>query len=352
MTERWVQLGGSRRRTIVFLVVGLVVSAVLLWFALSKVSYDQVEDAFKRADWGWFPIAIAVLVVSIWIKAIRWRMLFDEREEMTLGLSFAATNIGGLFNNLLPQRAGELTRVVAVHRGSGISRVETGATIVAERMMDVFAIGVIGLAFWPFFPQARWVTIVEIVSIVAVAGPVLAILAGRGFRTHLPGLVQRLLHKLPRVGHERSHQFTESLAAGTRMLLKPHRLMPIVALSLATWIVVCFALWLVLQMFDFNIDSVPAMALVLVGTSFAVAIPAAPGAVGVFEAAAQASLVVFGLSASDALSFAVVAHLMVFFPFIVLGLIGMLQIRHINKVRLVPWEETPEELPKSPASTT
>lgn len=331
--SKWAEFTGPRKRITLALIVGAVVSAVLLWVALRKVSYHQMAEAFSRADWWWFPVAFAALVCSIGVRAERWRLLFDDPHKVSWRLGFAATNIGILFNNLLPQRAGELTRVVAVKRASGVSRVETLGTIVAERMLDVFVLGVIGLAFWPFFPSTNWVFAVEMVCIAATAGPMLVVALLSGFRAHLPGVVQRLLHKLPRVGHERSHEFTASLAAGTRVLLKPHRLFPLIMLSFLCWGLAGFANWFVLLMFDFHVDAVPAMALVLVSVTFAVAIPVGPGAVGVFEAAAQASLVAFGLNASDALSYAVVAHVLVFFPFVALGLLGIWTVGRMSKAR-------------------
>lgn len=315
------------------LVAGTGVSAILLWAALRKVSYQEIIDAFSGAHWGWLPLALATFLVSVGVRSERWRLLFDDPHKLSTRLSFASLNIGFLFNNLLPQRTGELTRIVAVHRGAGISRVETGATIVAERLTDVFVLGAIGLAFWPLFPKGDWVFVIKLVCVAAVAGPILAVALLSGFRRHVPRLVQRMLNRMPYVGHDRSHQFTQSLAAGTRVLLKPHRLFPIVLVSFLAWGLTGLANWFVLQMFDFQIDEVPAMAFVLVAVSFAVAVPVSPGAVGVFEAATQASLVAFGLSASDALAYAVVTHALIFFPFIVLGLLGILTVGRMSKAR-------------------
>jgi uncharacterized protein (TIRG00374 family) len=330
----WVELKGSaRRRAALALLVGTGVSAILLWVALRGVSYGKMSDAFSGAHWGWLPLSLAALLVSVGIRSQRWRLFFDDPHKLSAKLSFASLNIGVLFNLLLPQRAGELTRIVAVHRGAGLSRIETGGTIVAERLTDVFVLGAIGLAFWPLFPDSRWVSLVEIVCIGAVAGPVLIVALLSGFRSHLPRIVQRLLSRVPYVGLERSLRFTQSLAAGTRMLLKPRRLFPIMLLGFLAWGVMGLANWLVLQMFNFGIDAVPAIALVLVAVNFAVAIPVGPGAVGVFEAATQASLVAFGLSASDALSYAVVAHALVVFPFILLGGLGIITVGRMSRAR-------------------
>jgi uncharacterized protein (TIRG00374 family) len=301
-------------------------------------------DAFSGAEWGWLPLSLAALLVSVVIRSARWRLFFDDPHKLSARLSFASLMIGVLFNILLPHRAGELTRIVAVHRGAGLSRVETGGTIVAERLTDTFVLGAIGLAFWPLLPNSRWVSLVEIVCIGAVAGPVLAVVLLSRFRGHLPRMVQRLLNRVPYVGLERSHQFTQSLAAGTRMLLKPRRLFPIVLLGFLAWGSMGLANWLALQMFNFEIDAVPAMALALVAVNFAVAIPVGPGAVGVFEAATQASLVAFGLSASDAFSYAVVAHALVVFPFILLGGLAIITVGRMSRARSATWSPSRQTL--------
>jgi uncharacterized protein (TIRG00374 family) len=330
----WVELKGpSRRRTALFLVIGTAISAVLLWVALRKVSYDEMADAFSGAEWGWLPAALAALLVSLVIRTERWRLFFEDPRKLSAKLSFASLNIGVLFNILLPQRAGELTRIVAVHRGARLSRVETGGTIVAERLTDVFVLGTLGLAFWPFFPSSSWITVVEIVCIGAVAGPILAVILLSRFRGHLPRIAQRFLSRVPYVGVERSEEFTRSFAAGTRVLLRPRRLLPILSLGFLAWGTMGLANWFTLQMFDFDLDAVPAMVLVLVAVNFAVAIPVGPGSVGVFEAATQASLTAFGLNASDALSYAVIAHALVVFPFIVLGGLGIVTVGRMSRER-------------------
>jgi uncharacterized membrane protein YbhN (UPF0104 family) len=59
----------------------------------------------------------------------------------------------------------------------------------------------------------------------------------------------------------------------------------------------------------------------LVFTSLSVLIPSTPGYVGTYPYLCQISLVMFGVSASEALSFAVISHILNMIPAAAAGLI-------------------------------
>ena len=60
--------------------------------------------------------------------------------------------IGLLFNAILPARAGEAARVLALWREARVSRVESLATAIAERVYDIFALLVLLFVAAPFLP--------------------------------------------------------------------------------------------------------------------------------------------------------------------------------------------------------
>src|SRR4029079_6004424 len=61
----------------------------------------------------------------------------------------------------------------------------------------------------------------------------------------------------------------------------------------------------------------------LVAVTFAQAVPASAGSVGVFELAARSALVAYGVPPAVALSAGLVLHAVSALPFIVLGAVGM-----------------------------
>jgi uncharacterized membrane protein YbhN (UPF0104 family) len=92
--------------------------------------------------------------------------------------------------------------------------------------------------------------------------------------------------------------------------------------TLASWLVLAFAGWCVLRAFDLHLPWHAALFL-LVAVTFAQAVPASAGSVGVFELAARSALVAYGVPPAVALSAGLVLHAVSALPFIVLGAVGM-----------------------------
>src|SRR5262249_34797077 len=111
----------------------------------------------------------------------------------------------------------------------------------------------------------------------------------------------------------------DSVGSGVGVLRRPRRLVTCVGLTAATWGMAGLAGLALFPAFGLNAGTL-APWLLLVANSFAMVVPSSPGTVGVYEASVQASLVAFGMTASSALSFALVLHAVNFFPVIALGL--------------------------------
>jgi hypothetical protein len=60
-------------------------------------------------------------------------------------------------------------------------------------------------------------------------------------------------------------------------------------------------------------------------TALGMTVPASPGYIGVFEALGRETMVLFGMAPEPALSYALVAHAIVYLVYSLLGLMGMAQ---------------------------
>jgi len=78
------------------------------------------------------------------------------------------------------------------------------------------------------------------------------------------------------------------------------------------------AIWLLFPAFGLEVPASAAW-LILVANAFAITLPSGPAGIGVFEASIQAALIAYGVSASTALSYAVVLHAINFLPIILMG---------------------------------
>src|SRR4051795_13785626 len=75
-----------------------------------------------RADLAWILAAVLVSVLGVAMRSERWRALFPRASRPGHVPTFWASQIGLLANNVLPLRAGELVRTLALSRESGLRR--------------------------------------------------------------------------------------------------------------------------------------------------------------------------------------------------------------------------------------
>lgn len=312
----------TRTRRVALVLVGLASSAFFAWLALRKISIADIHDSLGSANYAWLAPTIALTFIAGWVRAVRWRSLFDDPTSITNLQAFGALSIGLMFNNLLPWRAGEVPRVLALRRACGLSGFEVATTIVVERMLDVFVLALGGLALWPFLPDKAWIDVLGLLCAGIVLGSALLVAALGLFRQRLTVVLLAGLRRLPLVTDERAERLRGAIAAGARVLLRPGRLARALGLTLAVWAIVGLSAWALLPAFDLeDVDSL-APWLVLIANSFALVIPSSSAAVGVYEASVQAALVAFGVPATTGLSYALVLHAVNFFPIILVGAVA------------------------------
>jgi glycosyltransferase 2 family protein len=309
----------SGHRRLLGIAIGIAISIACGYLALEKISLGQVWESLSGAHYFWvIPSTLVGLLPVLVLRAYRWRLLFNHPETVPVRESFAAINIGLMFGNLLPSRAGEIPRVFALRRTTGLSAFEIGSTVVVERLLDTFVLAVFGAALWPLFPEETWIRVLGIVCVGVIVGFLALLAAAAFFRERLSALVLGGLKRLPRVSDEQALSVQRSLAAGSAILLRPRRLLEVLGLTVVVWAMGVLAIWLLFPAFGLEMSG-SAPWLILVANAFAITLPSGPAGVGVFEASIQAALIAYGISASAALSYAVVLHAINFLPVMLIG---------------------------------
>src|SRR5512136_1747207 len=123
--------------------VGVLISAVFLWWALNKLNLGDFWKAVKSANYWWIFPGVAVYFVAVWARAWRWHYLLRPIKAIPTRVMFPVTCIGYMGNNIYPARAGEVLRAVVLKRRQGVSVSASLATIIVERIFD----GVVMLGF-------------------------------------------------------------------------------------------------------------------------------------------------------------------------------------------------------------
>jgi hypothetical protein len=307
--------------------VALQAATVLLavgfgYLTMRNVRFSQAWRALQTSDYWWLIPAFGAFVLATLMRAMRWRSLFATGRRPPRGPIVAATMIGYLFNNIMPARAGEAARVVALTQRAGTPPAEIVGTVVVERAYDVLSILIIFFCAAPWLPRVSWfgpaaVFAAVLAAVFAAAIWVLAVHGDRPLR-----FVLRPLARLPRLTQERVEGFTADLATGLSGLRDRRVAFEAFVWSIAIWLVSALWAWLVLLAFQPKLDFAAGV-LVIVALGLAMILPSPPAAVGVFEAAALLALKAYGISQTAALPYALVLHVANFIPFILGGVLTL-----------------------------
>ena len=261
-----------------------------------------------------------MLLVAQVVRALRWRYLFAAATRPPYGPVFEATLLGQCFNNILPARAGEIARIVALHRTAGTSRAETTSTVVVERLYDVLVLLGLLFVFVPWLPHVAWIHAAAVLAIVLFAATVasVVVLLRWGEKPFLVLLRPLTRLGLPFLTLERAEHAAASFVRGAASLRDPRLAAVALVLTAVSWIPLALSTWVLMIGFHLGL-SVLAGLLVTIATGLSLVLPSSPGAVGVFEAAALVGLKAYGIDKADALSFAIVLHAVNFFPYVLAG---------------------------------
>ena len=308
------------RRAAVWL--GFAVSGLLVWIAVRRIDFGVVFDTLGAVTWWVVAPSLIVLAAAIFLRALRWRALFEPHSRPPVGATVRATLIGLMFNWILPLRAGEASRVLALARETRASRVEVLATAVAERLFDVLALLLLLFVATPFLPSVSWLGTAAVAALAlttALTATIVTLLVWgeRPLRWVLGGLA-----RLPRISVERTEFAATNVVRGLAALRRPGIATRGVVLTLVSWFAVALSNWLLLVGFDFDVGFGAAL-LVTIATNLSLVVPASPGAIGTFEAAVIVALSAYGVDESRALSYAILLHLLNSLPIIPAGLVAL-----------------------------
>ncbi len=328
----------TRRRLAIWL--GLLVSAALAVLALRTVDLGELWSALKGIRWWTLVPSFAVLCVGVFVRALRWRSLFEPGRRPSVGASTSATLIGNLFNSALPARMGEPVRIVALARESGLPYSEVAAVSVLERVMDLLVLLALLFLALPFVPEVSWLrSAIVLAAVLALAVLTTALVLYRYGDRPLRAVLRPLARRWSRLQEDRLDALAASVARGAVGLRHGRVAAEATFLSAASWLLLALSDWILLRGFGFQLGF-GAGVLCIVAANLALVVPAGPGGVGPYEAATVVALSAYGLGGSEALSYAIVLHAMNIFPFLAIGYAALH--RHVLVVRAAGREEVAE----------
>ncbi len=135
-------------KKIIVIPVKVLVSSGLLYLVISKTGIERVVSALRDMNLFFFLVAVFIYLFSIFMCAIRWRLLLHE--DFSFRRLFSFYLMGSFFNHILPGIiGGDAVKAYYLYKDTG--RVGSAvASVFMDRYIGFTALMFVGLVAFPF----------------------------------------------------------------------------------------------------------------------------------------------------------------------------------------------------------
>jgi len=308
--------------------VGLLVTGLLLWWALADVTFSEVWANIRVGNLWLLLASVVVATSGFAVRALRWKVLLAPvKPDTTFRSRFAGVSIGFMANNVLPARVGEFARAYAFSRLEPVTASAAFGSLVVERFMDgvVLLLFLVLPVFTPAFPTGGALSTGATGAllrggVVAVAVVLAALVVMTAWPRAFVRVAERVAGMLPRAVARPIVGGIEAFLGSVAIMRDPKILALGFAWSFFFWSWHGVSFWLGMLAFGIDTGFVSAIFTEAV-VGFGVALPSAPGFFGTFHFAANVALSdVYGVPVAQSLAFAFGYHFGGWIPITLIGL--------------------------------
>lgn len=302
-------------RTLISFVVPIAV-VLLLAVALPGFKVDQLPSIIASANPWWLLAAIAIYYVGFPLRGYRWALLIRGTGfPLSTRDSTEIILISWLVNCVVPAKLGDVYRAYLLRINYLVSLSTTFGTIFIERVFDLIAIVVMGLAagYWSFrsglSPEVQTIFLIGIAVVVVLIGGLLVV---RNFG-------RRIIDRLPVPAKVATMYdlFEEGIFSVDR------RTLPVVlVITGAIWMTESLRLLFVVEALGFSDIHLGISGAIFVAliASLLTAVPLTPAGLGLVEVGIVGVLTtVYGVDQTEALAIALVDRAISVLSVIVVG---------------------------------
>jgi uncharacterized protein (TIRG00374 family) len=306
--------------------LGMLISVVFMYFALSKLRLGDVWATLKTAQFLWLIPGVLIYFVAVWARAWRWHYLLRPIKKIPTAKMWPVVAIGYMGNNIYPYRAGEVLRAAVLKNREGVPISASLATIIVERVFD--AVVMLGFVFFNLPELARLNVssgFVGSIHALTIWGSIIfiGVLAIFLLAAMFPRVTVRIVdwcidHFVPSRFRQKAGGLEHRFLDGLESLRSPQEALMIFVTSVVIWLLETGKYWFVMHAFNFQVSF---FALMLMNgiVNLAGILPSAPGYIGTFDLPGIAVLTAYSVPGEVAAGYTLTLHAALWLPITVLG---------------------------------
>lgn len=221
------------KRRFAVTVIGLIIGLGLILIWLNFVDIREVSNYLRYLKAEFVVLSLLFYIFAYLIRSLRWKVLLQQVQEMTLMKTFLILMAGNFTNYLIPIRAGEIMKCYFIKKLHGTRMSKTLPSVFIDKLFDmtgIFIVLLLLLILPVTLPPALSI-LIAIILIILVAG-CLVLFSAVSAKEKIIGFLKKLLFFIP-------VRFEEKLAEIIRLfidglaLFKNHKkiIVPVVTLS-------------------------------------------------------------------------------------------------------------------------
>ncbi len=320
------------------LILGLLAGALGIWLITRDIQPGDIQEALAEARSGNILLAVTVILITILTKTWRWQLLFinngrshnngePKPDNPSVTTLFWPLILGQFINAVSPIRVGDLARVLKLESETGIDKVQGLSTLVVEKTLDIIILVLTLFLLLPtvVLPPSLSLARRGMVMAATAVSLLILLLIFAYYRERITKLAGRIIKRLPNRLQRPLFRLIVAGLTGLSALRQPRQLLILLFVSAVIMLLSILTPFILFSAFNLPLGLQEATLLhlsLIIGL-----IPAStPGNVGIFEGVVVFMLNQFGLTDNAAiLSYAIVYHLVVVMPQIVLGSVSVIR---------------------------
>jgi len=300
------------------LIFGICISIAGLYYAFRGIDFVQLWKIINQLDLFYGTLSLIILLTSNIVRALRWQILAYPIDKISIRPAFSSIMIGYFGNSILPFRMGEFLRAYVLAEKTSLNVPTAFGTIVTERILDFVGLSLLILLTILVYP-VDWINQQIIIGVVVLS------LTAFVFVFYFKEINEIFLFDLKKIRLLQKStvlkiiEILERLINGAVAIRSTNKVMLIFLYTVLIWLMYCFSTYFALLSTGISIKWYEVCVL-MISTTLAISVPAAPAYVGTYHATVVYVLTTFFLiNQLDAQASAIIIHGLGTIPFIIIG---------------------------------